>query len=196
MFLKQFCLFLHNQQVVLLPFHCQQPRDKFLLICLMPKPLVKIAWHKLKESLCSSPSSLSCSHQIMTLLLSLNFYSLKDIHACHFLPHIYGCAPVKSLYERRALISTFGHNKYNAWHKHCCLLMMTACNWMAAVSSRLIGAHRNMFRHTQQSPILVWCRVTGKWTRFRYCLIGLHIIPILIIHSSLLLTVTVISHAR
>jgi hypothetical protein len=44
-----------------------------------------------------------------------------------------------TVYERHALISTLGHHKYNAWHKHCCLLMMTACNWMTAVSSHLIG---------------------------------------------------------
>ena len=79
------------------------------------------------------------------------------------LNRIMSCAPVFLSSAQRmkdALICTLGHRKYNAWHKHCCLRMMTACNWMAAVSSHLIGAHGNMFRHTQWSPILVWCRVT------------------------------------
>ena len=62
MFLKKFCL-LHNQAnqrlqtsgVTSAPLSAAIGQT--LLIRLMPKSLVKIAWHKLKESLCSSPSS-------------------------------------------------------------------------------------------------------------------------------------------
>lgn len=57
--------------------------------------------------------------------------------------------------ERHALICILGHHNYDAWHIYCCLLVMTASNWMAAMSSHWIGAHGNVFRHTQRSPILV-----------------------------------------
>jgi hypothetical protein len=235
MFLKKFCLLLHNQANQRLHTSgapsapLSAATEQTLLIHLMPKPIVKITWHKLKKHLCSSPSSIMfslwaalakswhfCCHFISThwktsrMLVTFSHRSM-DVHQskiCKWLwtypkswssPNHKFCSyflEFCTVYEGHALICTLGHHKYNAWHKHCCLLVMTACNWMAAVSSRLIRAYRNMFRHTQQRPNLVWCRVTGKWTRFRYYLIGPHIILIFIIHSSLLLTVTVISHAH
>ena len=63
MFLNKLCLLLHNQANQRLqssgaPAPLSAAMGQTLLIRLMPKPLVKIDWRKLKESLCSSPFSL------------------------------------------------------------------------------------------------------------------------------------------
>ena len=63
MFLKKLCLLLHNQANHRLQTSgdpsapLSAAMGQTLLIRLMPKPLVKIAWHKLKQCLCSSASA-------------------------------------------------------------------------------------------------------------------------------------------
>ena len=63
MFVKKFCLLLHNeanqrlQTSAALSAPLSAAMGQTLLIRLMPKPLVKIAWHKLKQCLCSSASA-------------------------------------------------------------------------------------------------------------------------------------------
>lgn len=46
-----------------------------------------------------------------------------------------------------------GRHKYTGWHKHLCLVVMSASDWMAAVRSGWLMTYRDMFRHVQKSSV-------------------------------------------
>lgn len=62
-----------------------------------------------------------------SLLLKGNFNHFISFSSCffEFCTKFYTCA----------WFHTVGHQKYNAWNEHCCLLAMIASDWMAAVRS-------------------------------------------------------------
>ena len=65
-------------------------------------------------------------------------------------------------FDTCVLFCTLRHHEYDAWHRHCCLLVMIKWNW-AAVSSGWLRACRIMLIHAQIS--LVQHKVVEKWTQ-------------------------------
>lgn len=71
-------------------------------------------------------------------------------------------------FDTCVLFCTLRHHEYDAWHRHCCLLVMIKWN-CTAVSSGWLRACGNMPRHAHKS--LAQHDVLEKWTQSGYFVI-------------------------
>ena len=62
------------------------------------------------------------------------------------------------------LLFTLWHHKYDAWHRHCHLLVIFASDWVAGMSCSWLSMCRNISRPAERNTITVWCKVLEEQT--------------------------------